>query len=247
MVIYVDEKEINSSIMKGIFISETTQNDETRIINAEKGTLFSDNKTYTMQLKLKNGTIHGISKNNKKYHILKFDQYNLEMEIPKPEEISGNLLKGNREMSISSLKSKIAKLKKEGQLFNTELVELYKKFSIPFTCLIFGFIGAPLGIKWSRSGKSGSFAISLVVIVFYYILLLTGESLGDSGKLHPFLAMWIPNFIIIIIACYLVYKTANELPFKFSQYISDSVLEFLIFIKRLLFSDLIKREAKQRQ
>lgn len=244
MVIFVNEKDVNSPMMKGIFISQTTKSGETRIINAATGSLFSDKKSYTMQLSLKDGAIHSISKDNKKYHLLKFKQYNLEIEIPRPEEIHSNLLKGNREMSISNLKKKIDKLKKEGKPFSNELVEIYKKFSIPFTCLIFGFVSAPLGIKLSRSGKTGSFAISLVIIVFYYIMLLTGESLGNSGKVHPFLAMWTPNFIIIAIAAYLVYKTANELPFTFSQYILDKLVGFFRSIKRLLFLSSATSNAK---
>lgn len=238
MLLYVNEKDENGPLMKGVFISETMENGENRIINAKEGAFSSDKKSFVMLLSLKDGQIHLTGKDNKIYHVLKFDQYNLEIKIPGPEDISGNLLKGNRELSISELKNKIAKLKKEGQSFNNELVEFYKKISLPFTCLIFGFIGAPLGMKWSRSGKSGSFAISLVVIVFYYIMLLSGESLGDAGKFHPFLAMWTPNFLIIILAAYLVYKTANELPFKFSQYIADSLSELFSFIKRLLFSDI---------
>lgn len=238
MVIFVDEKDENTPMMKGIFISETMKNGENRIINAAKGILLSDMKSFVVQLKLEDGSIHRIGKNKKSYHILKFDQYNLEMKIPDPEGISGKLLRGNRELSIKKLKGKIEGLKKSGQSFNNELVELYKKFSLPFTCLILGFIGAPLGIKWSRSAKSGSFAISLVVIVFYYILLLTGESLGDSGNLHPFFAMWTPNFIILAVAFYLVYKTAYELPFKYWQFFSDKLLVFAQFMKHILFKDI---------
>lgn len=238
MVIYVNEKDENSPLMKGIFISETTEEGESRIISAESGTLISDKKEFIVQMNLTRGTIHRFGKDKKNYHTLKFERYVLEMEIPKPEEISGKLLRGNRELSIPKLKEKIEKHKKAGIPINSELVELNKKFSIPFAALIFGLIGAPLGVKCSRSGKSGSFTISLFVIVFYYILLLFGESLGDTGKLHPFLAMWLPNFVVIIIAVYLVYKTANELPFKYWQYVLDKSVELFYDVKRFLFSDL---------
>jgi purine-cytosine permease-like protein len=93
-------------------------------------------------------------------------------------------------------------------------------------------------VKCSRSGKSGSFTISLFVIVFYYILLLFGESLGDTGNLHPFLAMWLPNFVVIIIAGYLVYKTANEFPFKYWQYALDKFVDSYYYVKRFLISDI---------
>ena len=235
MIIYVNERDENSPLMKGIFISETTKDGEGRIINAKEGSLLSDKKSFVVQMRLKDGTIHRIGKDKKNYHTLKFERYILEMEIPKPEEISGKLLRGNRELSISKLKEKIAGYKKEGHPVNNELVELHKKFSIPFATLIFGLIGTPLGIKCSRPGKSGSFTISLIVIIFYYIMLLAGESLGDAGKLHPFLAMWFPNFVIIIIAVYLVYKTANEIPFKYWQIALEKFIELFYYVKHFFF------------
>lgn len=238
MVIYVDEKDENSPLMKGIFISETTEDGEYRIINAKEGTLIANKKAFVIQMNLTDGTIHRLGKDKKNYHTLKFKRYILEMEIPKPDDISGKLLRGNRELSISKLKEKIEKHKKDGISVSSELVELHKKFSIPFAALIFGLIGAPLGVKCSRTGKSGSFTISLSVIVFYYILLLFGESLGDTGKLHPFLAMWFPNFVVIIIAGYLVYKTANELPFKYWQFALDKIVELYYYLKPFLFSDI---------
>ena len=238
MVIYVDKKDENSPLMKGIFISETTKDNEYRIINAEKGSFISDKNAFVVQMNLTNGTIHRLGKDKNNYHTLKFKRYILEMEIPKPEEIGGKLLRGNRELSIAKLKEKIERHKKDGITFYSELVELHKKFSIPFAALIFGLIGAPLGVKCSRSGKSGSFTISLFVIVFYYILLLFGESLGDTGNLHPFLAMWLPNFVVIIIAGYLVYKTANEFPFKYWQYALDKFVDSYYYVKRFLISDI---------
>lgn len=238
MVLYVEEKDLDSPKMKGIFISETTKDGENRIITAREGAFLSDKKTFVMQMRLSDGAIHRIGKDKKNYHTLKFERYVLEMEIPKPEDIGGKLLRGNRELSISKLNEKIAQFKKEGIPFSTELVELHKKFSIPFTALLLGLIGAPLGIKSSRSGKSGSFTISLFVIVLYYIMLLTGESLGSSGKVHPFLSMWFPNFILIAFAVYLVYKTANELPFTYWQYFSDKFAELFYHIKRIVLSDI---------
>ena len=245
MVIYVNEKETSNSVMKGIFIHENAKNEESRIINAKEGAFFSDNKSFVMQIRLKNGTIHRVGKNKKKYNMLKFEQYNVEIKIPRLDEFSGKALLKSRELSYSKLKEKIAKRKKKGLPFYSDLVELHKKNSLPFTCLIFGFIGAPLGIKCNRSGKSGSLAASIFVIAFYYIMLLTGQTLGGAGKLEPFIAMWIPNIVIAVIAGYLIYKTANELPFKYSQFISDKILRIIYNIKSLVTYSVIRNERRK--
>jgi lipopolysaccharide export system permease protein len=92
------------------------------------------------------------------------------------------------------------------------LVEIHKKFSIPFACIVFVFIGAPLGIM-SRRGTFGMGAsLSLGFFFFYWMCLKGGENLADRGLLDPWLSMWIANIILGIIGLYLTIRTARENP-----------------------------------
>jgi lipopolysaccharide export system permease protein len=83
-----------------------------------------------------------------------------------------------------------------GRLSSPYLVEIHKRFSIPFACIVFGLIATPLGIQSRRAGKSGGFAISVVLLLIYYIFITAGESLGDNGRLPVILAVWTPNFLL---------------------------------------------------
>jgi lipopolysaccharide export system permease protein len=78
---------------------------------------------------------------------------------------------------------------------NMYRVEIQKKFSIPFACIVFVLAGAPLGIV-ARRGGLGAGVISAVFFVFYYLCLQGGEALGDRGLMPPWLAMWLPNIVI---------------------------------------------------
>ena len=69
-------------------------------------------------------------------------------------------------------------------------MEIHKKFSIPFACLVFGLFALPLGINNRRGGKASGFALSIGVLILYYILLSNGEEAARFGKLPPWLAMW---------------------------------------------------------
>ena len=92
------------------------------------------------------------------------------------------------------------------------LVEIYKKFSIPFACIVFVFIGAPLGIM-SRRGTFGMGAsLSLGFFVFYWACLKGGENLADRGYFDPWVGMWIANIILGSIGLYLTVRTARENP-----------------------------------
>ncbi len=90
------------------------------------------------------------------------------------------------------------------------LVEIHKKFSIPVACIVFVFIGAPLGIM-SRRGTFGMGAsLSLGFFIFYWACLKGGENLADRGYIEPWLGMWIANITLGIIGLYLTFRTARE-------------------------------------
>jgi len=91
------------------------------------------------------------------------------------------------------------------------LVEIYKKYSIPFACIVFVLIGAPLGIMAHRGNMAVSGGISLVFFIIYWIFLIGGEELADRNMLSPFLAMWLANIIVGGFGVYLLIHTVREM------------------------------------
>lgn len=92
------------------------------------------------------------------------------------------------------------------------LVEIHKKFAIPVACIVFVFIGAPLGIM-SRRGTFGMGAsLSLGFFMFYWACLKGGENLADRGFFDPWIGMWIANIVLGIVGLYLTVRTARENP-----------------------------------
>jgi lipopolysaccharide export system permease protein len=96
---------------------------------------------------------------------------------------------------------------------NRLLVEIYKKYSIPFACLVFVLIGAPLGIMARRGNMAVGGGISLIFFIIYWIFLIGGEELADRDMLSPFLSMWLANFIVGAFGIYLLIRTAKEASF----------------------------------
>lgn len=100
--------------------------------------------------------------------------------------------------------------KAEFETANKYLVEIHKKYAIPFACLLFVFVGCPLGII-TRGGNFGiSAAISLGFYVLYWIALIGGEKLADRGLMAPELAMWAGNVLIAIIGAFVTMKVNYE-------------------------------------
>jgi len=93
---------------------------------------------------------------------------------------------------------------------NKYLVELHKKFSIPFASIIFILIGAPLGMMARKGGFALSMAFSLGFFIVYWMFLIGGEEFADRGLLSPALAMWLPNIVLGIFGITICYWQSLE-------------------------------------
>ena len=90
------------------------------------------------------------------------------------------------------------------------LVEIYKKYSIPAACLVFAFIGVPLGMMARRGGLGVGAGLSLGFFLFYWACLIGGEKLADRDVLSPFFGMWIANIVLGCCGALLTIRSARE-------------------------------------
>ncbi len=213
LVILTKERHGQFQLMD-ILIADTTQSTSPRIITANQAIILLDREALKIRLKLKKGTIHQVGDKPSEYQTINFDAYELNLGLPTTNQLEKEAMVGHRELSISLLLQQIKDFEKKGLPTHAAKVELSKKFAIPFTCLLFGLLGAPLGIHSSRGGKSGSFATSIVVIFLYYVGLIFMQNMGKSGEIEPYLSVWLPNIIVLGIIIYTSYKMQKDLPFK---------------------------------
>jgi len=78
-------------------------------------------------------------------------------------------------------------------------LEYYQKFAIPFASLPFVFLAFPLGLLAKKSGRVVGFLIGLLLTTFYWSLLVLGRSLGLRAGVSPFLAMIVPEIVLLVI------------------------------------------------
>ena len=221
LIMYVEEREIGSSVMKGVFIYDSQKNSEPQVITAKEGRFVTDPETMRILLQLKGGTINRMVDKMDRYQLLTFDTYDIMIDVGKGEG-EYSIAKEPREMSLRELKNRIAGLKQEKKETFIEEVEIQTKYSLPFACFVFGLFGAPLGIKVHRSGKRGGLGIGLIIVVADYILLLTGQALGREGRVPPIIALWLPNILIGGLGIYLLNRISKDtMPFEFMGRLSD--------------------------
>ena len=91
-------------------------------------------------------------------------------------------------------------------------IEMYRKFTLAFACLIFFFIGAPLGAIIRKGGLGAPVVISVVMFIIYYIIDNTGYKMAREALWPCWAGMWLSSFVLLPIGMFLSYKAATDSP-----------------------------------
>ena len=115
-------------------------------------------------------------------------------------------------LNFGDLQKQINQLKAEGgkraDILNAE-VSLWFKTSLPFSCLIFGLVGAPLGMRSPRSAKVSGAVWALPIMLGYYVIYMTMSNVAQGGGISPALAAWLPNLLGLMVGAVLIWKAAR--------------------------------------
>ena len=211
LVIYVDDLQPATDELEGVLISDTREPSMHNTVYAETGHLVSNEGHHTLTLRLENGGIYSATNQGHGYEQTRFATYDLTLDLDTTLAQLRNRSPDASEMTLPELRAIIAAKAAQDDPAFVERVEVQRKFSIPFACLVFAALGVPLGIQPSRSVHSRGFSMSLVLIFVYYLLLTFGQNLGERGALPPPVGVWLPNVVLSVVAVYLLTKAAGEI------------------------------------
>jgi lipopolysaccharide export system permease protein len=89
-------------------------------------------------------------------------------------------------------------------------IEIQRKFTLSFACLIFFFIGAPLGAIIRKGGLGMPTVISVLFFLAWYVLSMSGEQFARDSALSPVFGMWLSSAILLPIGIWLTYKSMTD-------------------------------------
>lgn len=137
--------------------------------------------------------------------VVRFKRREMENLPERPEDLAKEEIEPE-EMNFAELREYIEKVRRGGGAIDKYLVDLYFKFSFPFTNLIFAVIGIALSSAKRKPSMATGFGLTLLISFTYYGILRIGQALGHSGVMQPALAAWIGNFIFIAIGGVMLQK-----------------------------------------
>lgn len=245
--ILVKKIDHRTSKLTDVVIYERRRGEIPRTIIAREGELLPSDETGLTQLRLYQGEIHELDKKDpRKYRRLTFQTHTLTLPIERELVRKERSYRGDRELSAKALLEKVRTASSEvraaqqrlsdlggGTEAETELrnmqhkkreiarymVEVHKKYSIPFACIVFVLVGAPLGMMVGRGGR-GIGTLSIPVFVLYYLFLVGGENLADRMVIPPWLGMWSPNIVLFILGALLTHHVIREAPSRLGECLS---------------------------
>lgn len=106
---------------------------------------------------------------------------------------------------IQNMKAEPDETRDEKQIANLEF-GYWNKFSLPMAALVFGLVGAPLGIRSHRAGTATGFWLSVVIIFGYLMVTNAMNIMAQGGALAPATASFFPTVVGLVAAAWLIRK-----------------------------------------
>jgi lipopolysaccharide export system permease protein len=208
IVIYIDKVDKQKRFLSGVVISDDRDKAVKQTVSAKKGFMNINPDTLDLYFALENGSLHRWEKINDIYRTIAFDNYTFSMNLSSMIRPGGELRKSWYEMDRKELKKNLASAKNYDERYDI-LLEIYKKIAIPLSPLAFIFLTIPLGVKRKIEGKFSGTLYSLLVFMFYYILMAFTENIGKPIHLPAVITAFLPDIVIVAIGYFLL-KHINE-------------------------------------
>ena len=89
-------------------------------------------------------------------------------------------------------------------------IEAHKKFTLSLACLLFFFIGAPLGAIIRKGGLGVSVVISVIIFIFYYMVNVGSEKMAKTGEWNIVSGVWLSSAILLPIGIFLINRANKD-------------------------------------
>lgn len=202
-LIFYIQKAHGDGSLEDVFIYDQREKEIPQTIIAKRGWLIPNPQERSLNLRLEDGQIYNVSLKSKSAQTVYFKSYDLHLPLEQIVSDQNKREKSETEMYLPELKEKIRQTAPSEKKYYNYQIEYYKKFSLPFACLVLGLIAFPLGLQSRVAGRFWAVILGGTVFFIYYLFLSLAFSLGERGALPPIIGLWLPNILVGLIGLYL--------------------------------------------
>src|SRR6201988_270862 len=216
IVLYVQDVKSaqGAALWKGVFMADLTDASNPKITLAKEGVVVSEG-TDRLHLHLIDGSEHETDpKNTGEYHISTFQQTDIPIDFPSRE----NKFDESQPAAVISTWHLPEKARHSDPITaRWDMIELHRRFALPTACLVLALVGIPLGLSSKKSGKSGGFVLTILLVFTYYVVSLVGVSLARQGHVSPWFGAWLADLAFLALGLLLLWR-AERRPFELSSF-----------------------------
>ncbi len=209
LVLYVQDVHgaQGGAIWDGVFLADISDPSNPRITLAREGILVPEGQD-RLHLHLTDGSSHEIDPAQAdRYQISTFQQTDIPIELA-PSEGKPDEQLPYKAMSTKALYERARAVDPTSQ--RLYLIEFYNRFALPTACLVLAMVGIPLGLSSKKSGKSGGFVLTIVLVFVYYFISLIGASLAKQGRVTPAFGSWLANLAFFVAGLLLLWQAERR-------------------------------------
>ena len=107
--------------------------------------------------------------------------------------------------------------KSNKQLLTKHEVVWHQKFKLSIACLLFFFVGAPLGTIIRKGGLGMPLVMSVLIFVVYHIISMIGEKAAKTDEMNVIIGVWLSTLVILPLGLFLTWKATTDAPLLDSE------------------------------
>lgn len=198
-------RRFDGETMYGLTILDFSQEGLNQVVSAESANWDFGSNTWNFY----NGTIYVVSPDGSYRNIVTFESQQL--KLPQTPFDLASRTKSDTEMNIAEATQQLELVRQSGddKMIRRWQTRIQQKYALPFVCVVFGLVGASIGVLPQRTSRATSFGISIVIIFGYYLLAFITNAMGEVGILSPFMAAWLPTLLGLVAGLYLLFKASR--------------------------------------
>jgi LPS export ABC transporter permease LptG/LPS export ABC transporter permease LptF len=211
IVFYLDDLDVDKKGWSRVFLSDNSDPKSPRTVMAASGAWVSDSANKRLQLRLENGRSYVIDPSEpNKDNVSVFAS----TDIP---------IKLNPRFTSALEESRVRKVGEQStpylwrnyristpQVALEQLIELNRRIALPFSIIPFALLGLTLSVSTPKGGRTAGFALSLVLVLLFYMLFFNGIRLASVGKVSPWFGTWGANIILLLLGLASFYRVEQS-------------------------------------
>src|SRR5271166_6203081 len=215
-VLYVQDVKSaeGAAVWKDVFMADISDATNPKITLAKQGIIVSEGQD-RLHLHLIDGSAHETDpKDPNHYQISTFQQTDIPIDLPSTESKSDQSTPAAI-MDTGALREKAAH--SDPISAQWYLIEFHRRFALPTACMVLALVGIPLGLSSKKSGKSGGFVLTILLVFAYYVVSLVGVSFARQGRVSPWFGAWLADLVFLALGLFLLFR-AERRPIEFASF-----------------------------